>query len=424
MKTSPKKYFPIRTKTSCQLKWSWTSLFLDSGVSKTCHRTTEHKLTTENFKNFHNNEKVLEDRKKMLQGEWPEGNHCSHCRLIEENGGVSDRLHMIDIPDLYPEELDEDPQSITVEPTVVEVFLSKLCNLGCLYCNAELSSTINTENKRFDIPINFSPDLKRDFSPTKSNYSNLLTAFWEWFPNGFPKLKRFHILGGEPFLQKEVEIILDYIEEYPNPQCELNIITNLSYPKEKLEYFVARFKKLLSRRKIKRVDITCSIDCWGEEQEYTRYGINLDQWEDNFNYLLEQRYLYLSINQTITTLTVKSMPDLLKKLQEWRKKRPVHHAFCLVVSTDTYTHPTVLPGHIWKEDCKKILDLMPRDTERNNKAWEYMKGSLDTMLNSDGDPEKLKTLVRFLDEKDRRRNTNWRSVYPWLEEFVEQQKDF
>ena len=102
------KYFPIRTATACQLKWNWTALYLSGGFSRTCHRTAETTLTPENFNNFHNTEIVLDDRKRMLQGLWPE-HSCSYCKDIEESGGVSDRLRQIDIPDIVPDELIHDP---------------------------------------------------------------------------------------------------------------------------------------------------------------------------------------------------------------------------------------------------------------------------------------------------------------------------
>jgi len=409
-----KKYFPIRTKTSCQLKWSWTALYLNEGISKTCHRTTPTKLTPENFNDFHNTEAVLEDRRQMLKGEWPEKN-CSYCRLIEESGGVSDRLQMMDMPDMYPSELDTDPTAIHVKPTVLEVFMSNFCNLGCLYCSADLSSTINTENKKFDIPTDTSSEMKNHLSPVKSQYSKLLKSFWEWFPEGFSNLKRLHILGGEPILQKEFETILDYIENHPNPDCVLNIITNLSYPTEKLEYFVSRFKKLLVKRKLKRIDITCSIDCWGDEQEYVRYGIDLKQWEKNFEYLVKNKFLYLTINQTISTLTIKTIPELLKKLEKWRSERNIHHAFSIVTpDTPVYMQPSIFPGHIWKDDFDKILKLMPCDTERNIKNREYMEGISKSLLKSYGDKKELENLKKYLEEKDRRRGTNWKNVFPWL----------
>jgi len=417
MSKKTKNYFPIRTKTSCQLKWGWTSLYLNNGTSRTCHKTSKTTLTPENFKNFHNTETVLEDRRQMLKGNWPKEN-CSYCRLIEESGGMSDRLNQIDIPDMYPPELDHNPSQIIVDPVVVEVFLSNLCNLGCVYCTGKLSSTINTENKKFDVLPNISEETKKILTPVKSQYSSLLKSFWEWFPEGFPKLKRFHVLGGEPFLQKEFDTILDYIEEYPNPDCILNIVTNLSYPREKLEYFVRRFKNLISKKKIKRIDISCSIDCWGEEQEYVRYGIDLEQWKNNFEYLVKNRFLYLSVNQTISVLTIKTMPILLQKLTEWKKERAIYHTFGLVTPGPKLLIPSILPGHIWKDDFKNILSLMPYKSDDDKRSWEYMNGIANMLLDSNGDNEQTNNLVQYLDEKDRRRNTDWRKTFPWLSEHV------
>jgi len=419
MSKKNKNYFPIRTDTSCLLKWSATALYLNSGVSSTCHRTSSSPLTPENFDNFHNTEVVLEDRRKMLKGEWPETN-CSYCRVLEENSGISDRLHLIDTPDLHPPELYENPNSINVSPTILEVFLSNLCNLGCLYCKSGLSSTINTENKRFDPPKNASSTMKKHFSIEKSQYSELLQSFWKWFPKGFPKLKRLNILGGEPFLQKEFDTILDYIEENPNPDCELNVITNLSYPKEKLEYFVERFKFLLAKRKIKRIDIMCSIDCWGVEQEYVRHGLDLKQWEENFEYLLAQKFLFLSINQTISILTVKTIPELLEKLKKWKKVREVHHSFNAVTpDTPMYMQPTILPGSVWINDFDNILNSMPYDSDQDIKNYEFMKGILETFLNGEENPKHLKELRIFLNEKDRRRNTDWTMIFPWLKKYID-----
>ena len=30
--------FPIKTKTACQYKWTWSTVFLSTGTSSSCHR--------------------------------------------------------------------------------------------------------------------------------------------------------------------------------------------------------------------------------------------------------------------------------------------------------------------------------------------------------------------------------------------------
>lgn len=407
-----KTYFPIRTATSCQLKWNWTSLYLNGGYSRTCHRTAETPLTPENFNNFHNTEIVLSDRKRMLQGLWPETS-CSYCKNIEESGGVSDRLRQIDATDLSPPELTYDPESIVVSPVILEVFFSNTCNLGCLYCGPTLSSVINTENQKFGT-------LEKTISllaPIETHHKELIPSFWEWFPTGFVKLKRFGVLGGEPFYQKEFEKLLDMIDQHPNPDCELNIVTNLMVSPDRLSMFVEKLKKLLLTKKIKRVDITCSIDCWGPQQEYVRWGIDLEQWQKNFETLIMHKWLYISINQTITALTIKTMPELLIKLKEWNAIRPVHHHFGGPTPGPSYFNAGILGGEQFRQDFDYILSLMPQNTDEDKIAYKYMAGIAGSITQSKVNPAEVTTLLKYLDEKDRRRNTNWELLFPWLIEY-------
>jgi pyruvate-formate lyase-activating enzyme len=409
MSINGKKYFPIKTDTACQLKWNWSTLYLNSGTTASCHRTAVSKITPENFLNFHNTPLKLSDRQRMLEGQWPDQS-CSYCRDIEIAGGVSDRMRQLTIPNQSPPELDSDPTAINISPTLLEVFFNNACNLGCLYCTSSLSSTIETENRKFGDFINGSVELVN----TENHVKDLSPHFWQWFAEGFPKIKRLHFLGGEPFYQKDFDKLLDMIDQYPNAECELNIITNLMVPKKRIEEFVQRFKKLLVERKLKRIDITASIDCWGAQQEYVRYGLDLQQWEENFKLLMSNKWLYLNINQTISALTIKTMPDLLLKLYEWRKSNHVGHWFSGVSPGPSYLKGEIFGNKEFVEDADKILSMMPQDTEEDKQAYEYMKGIFNQIQKSVVNEEEIKNLIVYLNEKDRRRNTDWRNLFPWL----------
>jgi len=406
------KYFPIKTNTACQLKWAWTTLYLNSGRSMSCHRTSEYPLTSENFNNFHNNPMVLDDRRQMLQGQWPDKN-CSYCRDIEEAQGTSDRMVQLTMPNLVPPELEDNSTVINVSPTVVEVYFNNTCNLGCLYCRPALSSSINDENQRHGVFDQHGIKLVS----VDGNFKDLVPYFWKWFDQGFSTLKRLHILGGEPFYQKEFDKLLDKIDEQGNPECTLNVVTNLMVSQSKLEMYVNRFKTLLGSKKLKRVDITCSIDCWGAEQEYVRWGLDLAQWEQNFNYLLEQKWLTVHINQTISALTIKTMPALLIKLQQWRQHRPVGHWFSGVTPEPSYMKAGIFGASEFQDTFVEIMNLMPEQTDENKMIKSYMNGIITEITNSKFDPQEIKKLIIYLNEKDRRRHTNWETVFPWLKEY-------
>jgi pyruvate-formate lyase-activating enzyme len=407
-----KKYFPIKTATACQLKWAWSTVYLNTGITRSCHRTGESELTADNFVNFHNTPLKLEERTDMLQGRWPTKS-CSYCKDIEAAGGISDRIRFQAIPGLTPVELEEDPTAINVDPPLVEVYFSNACNLGCLYCADTLSSVIEAENRKFGLFENKGVRLEL----TPGHFKELVPHFWFWFETGFQKVRRLHVLGGEPFYQKEFDKLLDMIEQYPNPECELNVVTNLMVSNQRIREYVDRFEKLLVKRLIKRVDITCSIDCWGPEQEYVRWGIDLEHWDNNFQYLLSKKWLTININQTIMPLTIKTMPDLLTRLAEWRKQRPVGHFFSGIEPAPDYLRLDIFGSDLFKQDIQRIMQLMPQDNEQDCAARGYMEGILNIILKSKIKVDKVKDLIIYLDEKDRRRGTDWELVFPWLVEF-------
>ena len=170
-------------------------------------------------------------------------------------------------------------------------------------------------------------------------------------------------------------------------------------------------------KKIKRVDITCSIDCCGPQQEYVRWGIDLDQWQQNFESLIKHKWLYISINQTITVLTIKTMPDLLEKLKRWNAIRPVHHHFSGPSPTPSYFDAGILGGSEFKDDFDQVLSLMPQSTDEDKITYNYMLGIANGITQSQIDPGEINKLLTYLDEKDRRRGTDWKTLFPWLVEY-------
>lgn len=406
------KVFPIQTATACPLKWNWSSLYLNTGITRSCHRTSESELTAENFDTFHNTDIKILDRTSMLAGKWPE-NSCQYCRNIEERGEVSDRMRHLTLPRVDAPELKTNTSATTVTPTILEVFFNNTCNLGCVYCSSRLSSVIAAEDIKFGKFSSQGVVLET----VDNQYKNLIPHFWKWFSTGFQTLARLNVLGGEPLYQKDFDRLLEEIEKNPNPQCELSIITNLMISNEKLKQYVEKFKTLLITKKLKSIHITCSIDCWGPQQEYVRWGLQLDQWEENFKFLLEHKWLYLNINQTISVLTIKTMPEMLKKLQQWRRHRHVGHWFCGIAPGPSYMKADILGNSVFAKDIKKIINHMATETAEDLTAVDYMKGILSEIEVSEPNHQEIVKLITFLDEKDRRRGTNWEILFPWLMEY-------
>lgn len=403
------KYFPIKTETACKLKWAWSTLYLNSGITASCHRASFSKLTTENFNQFHNTPAKVQARDIMLDGQWPTGG-CEYCQGIEQSGGTSDRMLQNSIPGLFPEQ-----QGSVTDPAILEVYFNNTCNLSCLYCNPGLSSSIDQEYRKFG---DFSVGGVKLEALAQKHIQDLEEPFWSWARDNFNTLERFHFLGGEPFYQKQLDRFLEFIDDNPNPNCEFGVVTNLMMPLPVLQSKIGKIKNIVAQRKLKRFDITVSIDCWGQPQEYVRYGLDLNTWTTNFEYLLSQKWIKLNINQTISALTVKTMPELINRLNHWRQIRPVGHYFSVTEPGPRYMRPNIFGAGVFDKDFKTVLQLMPRDSEDDRRAYEYMSGIANEIEMAEINQIEIDNLIVFLNEKDRRRQTNWRTTFPWLTKYV------
>lgn len=407
--------FPIRTETSCQSKWTWSTIYLNQLATASCHRVNPIPLDLDNFDNFHNLPKKLDDRRLMLKGEWPKGG-CEYCKDIEDAGGFSDRQHNLDIPDLTPPELETDQRAIVVTPRIVEIFAQNTCNFSCIYCNDSLSSKIQQENLKFgDFNKN---GVQIPIEKVSSLTDEVFQKFLHWLEKNVHKLKRLHLLGGETFLQEELmNSVLNILENNPSPHLQLCIFSNMNVPDKLWDKYTTRIKDLQSKKHIKVFDLTASIDCWGAEAEYTRYGLNLDKFEQRFAWAAQEgNWIRLNANQTVTATTMRSMVGLIEKIKQYSKYKHIGHYFQFYTGPHMFQHPQTFSYKMWETDFEKIFEAMPKDTPSQLEAIPRMQGlQKQLQLATEHNFSDIKKLHVYLDEIDRRRNTNWRNVFPYLD---------
>jgi MoaA/NifB/PqqE/SkfB family radical SAM enzyme len=401
--------FPINTATACQNKWTWSTIWLDTAKTASCFRVERQDLTPENFNNFHNLPEKIADREMMLQGLWPENNRCNYCKDIENADGYSDRMHFNKIGGYTPKELKTNKQATVVSPKIVEVYYNNTCNLACVYCGEDRSSKWEAENKKF---------LGNDRLKNLSSHKNALyNQFLTWLEDNIQGIVRLNLLGGETFLQHEfLKDIFNIIERKPNKFLQLNIVSNFNTPKKYFYYYLDKIKSLYESKNIGRLDLTCSIDCWGPQAEYVRSGLDLTLLEEYIEFAANQdeKWLYLIVNSCITSMTIKTMPNLLKKIKKYSGNRHIHHTFEIVYGEEIQ-NPKIFNFDTWKNDLDLIIKHMQGNDHNSQEAAERMIGIkkfLETNCNQDD--EKIVQLHAYLDELDRRRGTDWRPLFPYL----------
>jgi hypothetical protein len=416
---------PIQqSKTACVNKWAWSSIYLNTGTTASCHRCRHYAFDENTIMNFHNLPGKLADRNKMLKGEWP-GNGCEYCRDVEMVGGISDRREFGNMTDEFiPEKLKTDPTSTVVSPTILEVYFNNTCNQSCVYCRPRFSSQIEYEIRKFG-PSKFNNDYGHFDQDDRSNYSTYLSKFFEWMKLHGNKLKHFKMLGGEPLYQDEFNMLLDFFQNNPCPDLRWDIFTNLNHDTEKFKIKIKKLQSLIEQKKIKSVHFVCSIDCWGPDVEYVRYGFNMEIAEKNMNLILETEGATSEIHATITALSLPSMHLLAQKWASWASKK------YMTFHWNTVTAPTCFDiycfGNYLIDDLDRFINQLASDaklsTEEYFNRFAYQKtilGIKTRMLNSTPDVKQIKNLQGFLDELDTRRNENWKERFPYLANIIKE----
>jgi hypothetical protein len=144
--------------------------------------------------------------------------------------------------------------------------------------------------------------------------------------------------------------------------------------------------------------------------------LSLSRWEENFEYLISQDWIVLNINSAINTLSIKTMPKLMQKLNEWRKKRTIYQNFMTVQGTSPLNPEFMGPG-VYEADFDSIINSM-KETAKLDPWYEsfvdYMVGIKKQVTTANTNLMRQHELYHLLNELDRRRGTEWQKIYPWL----------
>jgi organic radical activating enzyme len=425
----PPKRFPIKEGIPCQLKWTHSTVYLTDGITASCHRAGYGKIEMDGDTfNFHNTGNKIIERTKMLNGQWP-GNGCEHCKHIEQAGGNSDRLIHLEMEGTTaPPELDNNLKAVNVTPRQLEVYWGNTCNLKCIYCAAHYSSKIHQEEKRFG-PFNTDGViLDANQWRMSDRIEEATEKLFVWFENNIQHLHKLFIMGGEPFLQKETERMIAFLEQRELPNLTLCFFSNLTVDHDRVKNWVQRLDRLVQEKRLDKLQIVGSLDSWGAEAEYVRNGLDLKLFQKNFEYILNESNTLQNINSALTATAVPGMPALVKNINQWSKIRPVYWSMMKASTHNFGTRPYLYPGIFGRKindiGLKEAVDLFdvnsygyPDSVKVNYK--NYMNGIINEFENRQPDLIRQKQFKIYLIELDRRRGTDYKKTFPTIAEWLD-----
>lgn len=432
----------------CPAKWNQVTLHLQTGHTHSCHHPTTHKIPLDELANnpsaLHNTNYKKLQRKKMLEGTRP--SECDYCWRIEDSGpdAISDRTYKSIEPWAMPyiDKIKAMPWDQDVVPTYLEVSFSNVCNFKCSYCSPQVSSKWMEEIERHG-PYPTSTQfgniqwLKQgDAMPIPHKDENpYVEAFWKWWPEIYTKLEYFRITGGEPLMTKDTFKVLDYIIDNPNPKLGFAINSNMGIPDALLDKFIEKIKIVCAENKVRQFKIFTSADAYGDQANYIRDGLDYNKWLFNIRRVLDEvPNCSFTIMSTYNALSIFSYDKLLKDVlaikQEYTTSNSKYSP--IMIDPPYLRYPEhqsifILPKHML-ENIKSQVDFMQSNTEAVHGPFkgffQFEVDKLSRVYEMAKDLEEAPTIetarsdfVKFVDEHDRRRGTNFLKTFPELEEF-------
>ena len=138
-------------------------------------------------------------------------------------------------------------------------------------------------------------------------------------------------------------------------------------------------------------------------------------------FMLHKTKITLSVNSALMALTVPTMPDLVEQVNIWSKIRPVYWSMMKAGDAGRpYLNPTIFGD--------KILDLginqaiAKFDTQDDPIKTGYLnnlKGIAEECRNTEPDFMQQKLLKTYIKELDRRRSTDYKTLFPTIAELLD-----
>lgn len=429
----------------CLAKWHQVSINLTAGFTHSCYHPRPHRIPLDelaaNPSALHNTSYKKEQRKTMLEGGRP--SECQYCWNIEDAPGdhLSDRHYRSGEPwasETYDEVVGM-PWDANVSPRYVEVNFNQACNFKCSYCSPHLSSTWMQEAERYGpypttTPHNSIEHLRAaNLMPIPNREHNpYVEAFWNWWPELYKGLKHFRMTGGEPLMDKNTFKVFDYIIKNPKPDLQLALTSNFCPDKRLFDKFIEQINTMDDGDAVEHIMTFVSLDAVGERAEYIRNGMDYEYLLDNVRrYLSYGRRRSVSFIVTMNCLSITSLRRLIDTFlqirNEFNEDRQLVWFDTPMLRSPAWQTIQILPERyrdILSSDIEyfkakvekagnRLRAIKDYEIKKLERTLEWMRQPLDEgKLTHD-----RANFYRFFAEHDRRRDTDFLTTFPEMEDF-------
>ena len=243
--------------------------------------------------------------------------------------------------------------------------------------------------------------------------------------------------GGEPMMDNNTYKVFEYVIDHPKQDLHLNVTSNMCPPNNKLKnkYF-DMVKNICIEEKVEHFMQFVSVDSYGKQAEYIRNGLDYDRMIGNIDEFLDRIPVRNSVTFIITynNLSVTGLGTLLEEIRQLRQKHSKTYQrvwFDIpLLRQPAWQQITLLPES-YQEIHKSNIEMMQQLSGEEEGWGAFRDFEIQKMLrnlaywrkNANASTQNKKNFYAFFNEHDRRRLTNFETVFPEMGEFWQECKN-
>lgn len=366
--------------TMCFLPFNSLSLDTDFNATPCCkYQGSLGDAKKQTLKEIMVGNEATELRRLFKQGIKPQA--CQTCWDTEKSGSTSQRQIFLskfrDVGDLYHVDTPV-VRNLSTSPSII-------CNFKCRICDYRSSSAIAAE----DMSFTTDESVKKDLLLRIQDKSLIdINDYFQVVKPVLNEIEDLHILGGEPFLMKNLEGLLEYIIQQEHQQ-HIKIVTNTNSS-------VWNDRIVNSLKKFQHTEVLLSIDDIGRRFETQRGGLwpdvnqNIQKWAN-----VQSATFVVKVAPTVNIQNVLYLDQLVEYCQSLNLKM----VWCYL------EHPQELCIDYITKSAKELI---------YNKYYNHPESELRNIANRvlASKPVSGQSFINLMNKYDLRRNTSFASTHP------------
>ncbi len=335
------------SKTFCMFPWVHLNVTPKGDIYPCCSNdyTIPYGNTKRtSLKEAFNSEQIKQLRLDMLNDK--PNKMCNFCYKHEEAGPHSFRNYS---KEHFAKHFDEVVPTTQEDGTVPEfkmryfdIRFSNICNFKCRTCGSEFSSQWGMEmNKNYDSkhPIVIHAD------DHKGDLLNEVLSHIE-------HIDLAYFAGGEPLITDEHYTMLEEMIRLGRTDITLRYNTNASNIKYKNHDILSLWKHF------KKIELSCSVDHYGERAEFLRKGTDWGKVESNLLTFRDLDFVIFQMNTVFSLFNYSTIGEFYNYLKEKN-----------IVRREDWYHSLYLAVHPSYYSAKSLPKLLKVDAARKALAW-------------------------------------------------------